>query len=123
MNNNLIISPIYEKLINEIKILRTRFTFLVLELDELRFVICKNIETKYMLELGDLEYKVFMAECEYRRNKRKLELIRAKLNRHELIDILSIEKQLDDEFYSYMQELNDMWDDLELDRLHLIRQL
>ena len=108
--SNIIVSPEYERLINEVKQLRTRLTSIILELDELKFVTCKNIEMRYMLELGDLEYKVFKAECEYRRCKRKLELIQAKINRQEFVDINTIEQQLDQEFASFMQELDDMWD-------------
>lgn len=111
--NNIIISPKYEKLIKEVKQLRTKLSELVLELDNLKFVICKEIEMKYMLELDDLEYKVLKAEMEYRRNKRKLELIQAKLNRQEFVDITAINKQLDIEFVSFNQQLEEMWKQLD----------
>lgn len=40
-------------------------------------VECKNIETAYMLALGNLEYKAYELQCAVLRLKRKAELIRA----------------------------------------------
>ncbi len=110
--NSIIVSPEYEKIKQEVDILKTELSVMILKLDELRFVICKDIEMNYMLELGDLEFKVFKAECAYLRCKRKLEMIQAKLNRQETIDLDSIDKQLDKEFKKYMEEINKKLEEL-----------
>lgn len=44
---NVIIFPDFEKLKNEVEKMRTELSMLLLERDELQFVICKNIETEY----------------------------------------------------------------------------
>ena len=56
-NSRIIVFPDFQKLRDEVEKLRTELSMLMLERDELRFVICKNIETEYMLKLGRLEYK------------------------------------------------------------------
>ena len=60
--------------------LRTELSMLVLERDELIYVICKNLEMTYMLTFGGLEYKIYEMECALLRLKRKAELIQAKIN-------------------------------------------
>lgn len=83
---------------------------LLLERDELQFVICKNIETEYMLKLGSIEYKAYEAQCAVLRLKRKIELIQAKKNRQEKIIISDIEETLDNEFAEYQKQLDEQID-------------
>ena len=52
--NEIILNLEYENLKNELLKKRTELSMLVLQRDELKYVICKNIETKNMLELGNL---------------------------------------------------------------------
>lgn len=56
-SGNVIVFPDFEKLKSEVEKMRTELSMLLLERDELQFVICKNIETEYMLKLGSIEYK------------------------------------------------------------------
>lgn len=104
---DLILSQEFEEFKKEIEKLRAELTMLLLERDELQFVICKNIEMKYMLKLGDLEYKTHEAQCTALRLKRKIELIQAKKNRQEKINISEIEKILDKEFEEYKDQLEE----------------
>lgn len=104
---DLIVFPDFQKLKEEVEKLRTELSRIVLERDELQYVICRNIETKYMLKLGGLEYKVYEAQCEAMRLKRKTELIQAKKNRREQIILPEIEKILDIEFSEYQKNLNE----------------
>lgn len=106
-SDNIIILPDFEKLKSEVEKLRTELSMLLLERDELQFVICKNIETKYMLELGSIEYKAYEAQCAALRLKRKIGLIQAKKNRQEKIIISTIEELLDNEFAEYQKKLDE----------------
>lgn len=99
--------PEVAKLKRKIQKLKNSLEDLVLERDELRFVICKNIKTSYMLEIGNLEYRVYEAYCEYLRLRRKKELIQAKKNRQETIKMEEIENLLDEEFRSYKKKLEE----------------
>ena len=103
----IIMFPEFEKLLKEVERLRTEFSMLLLERDELQYVVCKNIETAYMLSLGSLEYKAFEIECEMWRLHRKIELIQAKINRQEKVDLKAIDETLDDEFEEYQRKLDE----------------
>lgn len=107
---NVIVFPDFEKLKNEVEKMRTELSMLLLERDELQFVICKNIETEYMLKLGGIEYKAYEAKCAALRLKRKIELIQAKKNRQEKVIISAIEETLDTEFAEYQKQLNEQID-------------
>lgn len=106
----IILFPEFVTLKAEVEKLRTEISMLLLERDELRLVICKNIETAYMLALGSLEYKVFELNCEVLRLKRKIDLIRAKKNRQEKIVLSAIEELLDEEFAEFQRQLDEQID-------------
>lgn len=107
---NVIVFPDFEKLKSEVEKMRTELSMLLLERDELQFVICKNIETEYMLKLCSIEYKAYKAQCAALRLKRKIELIQAKKNRQEKVIISAIEETLDSEFAEYQKQLNEQID-------------
>ena len=109
-SGNVIVFPNFEKLKSEVEKMRTELSMLLLERDELQFVICKNIETEYMLKLGSIEYKAYEAQCAALRLKRKIELIQAKKNRQEKVIISAIEETLDNEFAEYQKQLNEQID-------------
>ena len=105
--NEIILNLEYENLKNELLKKRTELSMLVLQRDELKYVICKNIETEYMLELGSLEYCLYQSECIIMRLKRKVELIQTRINRQEKIDVPAIDKLLDEQFREYQQKLEE----------------
>lgn len=107
MADDIIIFPEFDKIKNEIERLRIELSMLLLERDELQFVICRNIEAKYTLEFGSIEYRAYEAQCTALRLKRKIELIQAKRNRQEPVSIVAIEEILDQEFASYQKQLDE----------------
>ncbi|MGN0328529.1 MAG: hypothetical protein ACI4D4_06075 [Lachnospira sp.] len=109
-NSEIIVFPDFQKLKDDVEKLRTELSMLMLERDELRFVICKNIEMEYMLKLGSLEYKAYESQCNAMRLKRKIELIQAKKNRQEKVNLSKIDETLDAEFFEYQQKLNQQID-------------
>jgi len=109
--------PEYEKLIAEIGELKNQISALLAERAELQFHTCKNIEADYMVKIGMLEYKAFEFYCKTLRIKRKIELIRSKLNRQEVVVLPLIEQQLDKEYAEYEQTLHDRMDTIN-DAIH-----
>ncbi len=105
--DNIILFPDFEKLKNEVEQMQNELSTLLFERDELIFVICKNIETEYMMRFGSLEYKAYEAQCAALRLKRKIELIQARKNRQEKIILSDIENTLDCEFKEYQDRLNE----------------
>lgn len=106
-NCNIILFPDGAKLKAEVEKLRTEMSMLLLERDELLFVECRNIETAYMLVLGNLEYKAYELHYAVLRLKRKTELIQAKKNRQEKVLISDIEQTLDAEFAEFKTRLDE----------------
>ena len=104
---DIIVFPEYENLKAETEKLRTELSMLLLERDELVFVICRNLETEYMLKIGGLEHQLYAKQCEAQRLKRKAELIQAALNRQEKPDFTRIERLLDKEFAAYQEKLDE----------------
>ena len=124
--SNIIIFPQYKELKDEVDRLKIELSMILLEQDELQFVICKNIEAEYMLKLGALEYKVYEAQCTALRYKRKIELIQMKKNRQEKIDINNIETILDEEFRLYelklQEHINKMNDAINRDKAEVLSE-
>ena len=98
MKKKVIVFPEIAKLKEEVDRARTEY-------DELRFIICKNLETKFFIEFGAIEYKLYEAQCLEARLRRKIELIQAKKNRQEKIDFAEIEAILDVELEENNKEL------------------
>jgi len=102
--------PDFEKLKADVEKLRIELSMLVLERDELLYQECKNIEMKYMLSVGALEYKAYEIECVVLRLKRKIELLQAIINRQEKVILSEIEYVLDFEFAEYQEKLREQID-------------
>lgn len=102
----LILFPEFLAAKKDVEKLQTELSMLLLERDELRYIQCKNIEMAYMLSLGDIEYKAYELHCAVLRLKRKLELVQAKRNRQESIDLSVIDAKLDEEFTEYKKNLD-----------------
>ena len=107
---NILIFPDISKIQKDNERLKAEITMAVLERDDLKFNQCRNIETAYMLKLGNLEYKAYKAECDMLREKRKMELVQARINRQEQIDLKSIGHVLDEEFLEYQSRLDERLD-------------
>ncbi|OFI48870.1 hypothetical protein BG261_05650 [Floricoccus tropicus] len=103
--NELIKSEIFERLIKDIQELREVLSNLYFEVDNLQFIECRNIETAYLLEFGNLLYKVQSKDIESRRLKRKLDLVQKYVNRQEKINLAKIEDILDKEYERYKKSL------------------
>lgn len=111
--SNIIIFPDYAKLKEEVAELKERLADAINERDELVAVICPNIEAKYALLFGDLEYRALSTEVAYRRIKRKTELITACKNRGEQVKLLKIERALDDELQAFADKLAEKMDSID----------
>ena len=112
MSNLIVEFPNWSKLKEEVDRLKAELPLLILEKDDLILVKCANIKTDYILKLGALEYKAYEIECELLRYKRKIQLIQAKINRQEKINLKDIEITLDVEFAKYQEELKKKIDEV-----------
>lgn len=85
---------------------------LLLEREHLRSVVCVNIQREYTLVFGGLEYRLYKAFCDYLRLRRKKDLLQAKKNRQERIDLKAVEAQLDEEFRDYKKKLDEKMEEV-----------
>lgn len=93
-----VIHPEYALLILEINGLKDEIANLILEKDMLICYECKDVEIDYMLKIGALEYKRVMAENNYEKALRKLEMIEEKVAKNATVNIESIERKIKMEF-------------------------
>lgn len=105
-------SPEYEKLESEVREKQQELSDILFIHDDLKYVICENIKTKYLSEIGGLEYEVFEKFCEFLRLRRKKELIQTKINRNEKADLTKIEQQLKKEFADYQEQMQKRLEDI-----------
>lgn len=112
MRDEILVFPGYEEKKQEVEKLRSQLTSLLLEQDDLVYVVCKNIEAKYMAKLGCLEYELYQKQCDVLRLKREMELIQSSINQDEAVDLKKIKEQLDQEFIEYEHRLNGMKKDM-----------
>ena len=85
----------------QIAALRELLFSLILERDQLVQTGLHEIEAQYMREVGNLEAEVYREEYEARLLKRKLELMRARVNREEPICEEEINESLRGEYEAY----------------------
>ena len=71
---------------------------LLVERTTLLEVVAAELEARYRVAVGALQIEVLEAECAARRLRRKLELLRAELNRGAAPDLAEVEAQLEAEF-------------------------
>lgn len=114
------VHPEIRRLITECEVLTEELTGLICERDHLMNVVGPNLEADYHIKVGVKEYQVFSLQCTVRRLRRKIELIQAEINRgHYVIESESIEKQLDEEFNRWEQEMYDFFERLKHSRYRL----
>lgn len=112
--NNIIPFPSSKAQQEELQRMRDELVERMVRRDELLYVECRNIETKYMLLVGVYEVEGYELDLECRRFKRKIEMIQASLNRMEKVDFEKIEKTLNEEFEKYQRMLAEKLNELNL---------
>ncbi len=91
----LIPSPEFEKLINEIKILRTNMVELILQKNELLYKRKPELQEVYIRCIGKLENELDELHMESVRTKYITDMIRIRLQFHREVNIEEIEKKAD----------------------------
>ncbi len=90
-------TPENETLRRECALLRGELARLLVERTRMLEVVAPELEARYRAALGTLQLALLEAECGVRRLRRKLELLRAALNRGVMPDLEAVDAQLDAE--------------------------
>ena len=97
----------------EYKRLKNKLSNLILECETLKFQICPELERRYLINFGILEFELYKKDVELAKLKRKLQLIQIQIN-HELeIDIDEINERLDEEFDEYEENIKKQMEKLQ----------
>ncbi len=102
------IHPEIELLRKECESLRQRLGDRIAERDKLITTIKPNLEAQYQIEFGVLLLERLDLQVQAQRTRRKIELVRAKLNRNEIPDMLEIESKLDEEFIVWQEKVREL---------------
>lgn len=108
-----VVHPEYALLILEINDLREEIADLIVERDMLKCYVCKDIQIDYMLKIGALEYKLVVAENNYEKNLRKLEILKEKINKNLTVNMESINKKVNTEFKKQTKIEENMSEDID----------
>jgi len=98
-------TPENDALHRECALLHEELARLLVERTTLLELTGPALEARYRLELGALQLTVLEAECGVRRLRRKLELLRAALNRGAIPDLAAVSAQLDAELIEWQARL------------------
>lgn len=74
--------------------------------DKLLYIEAPALREEYMQKIGVYEEQVLKAELEVNLAEKKKQLIQAALNRREPVDMVAIEKQLEEERENQLEQLN-----------------
>lgn len=106
-NDNLNLHPEVQRFRDENDLLREELTNLLTESEDLVQVIKPNLLALYQTKIGAWELTLLQRQCDAARRKRRIELIRASLNRGEKPDMTAIEGQLELEFLQWQIRLRE----------------
>ncbi len=98
----------YAALKQQYEDLREELARLAAEREMLLTTDKRSLETKYFLKIGRKQYEMFTLRNEVLRLKRKIEMIRACLNRGEEHDLELIEKRLNEELRLWEAEVREL---------------
>jgi hypothetical protein len=99
--------------------LKSELAKLISDRDILEHTVKKNLEALYITMIGKNEYELFCLECQAAKLKRKIELIQARLNRAEEVNLTAVEKQLDEEYKEWHEKIDKMVSDIEAGKARL----
>ena len=107
MEHSIELSPEYRKLIKRNETLREELCNLIADRDHLLSTVRPNLQADYQIKIGKKRYEALVLKIKVLRNKRKIELIQASMNKQESVCIEEIEEQLDQEFIAWSKKLEE----------------
>lgn len=121
MEGQLEVSPEFAALLDRLKGLKVELAKLVSDRDHLLTVVKPHLETKYYTTIGIKQHELLLIRNETLRMRRRIELIRAYLNRGESPDLEEIEMQLGVELQRWLEQVQSLLEKIR--RAEFIEQL
>ena len=107
MNNGIVMNPEWRMLKMREEYLRSRCADTVEEYVHTVSIIGPNLQLRYMMNIGQYEFRLFQLKIEIRRWRRRFELRQQALNRGERPDYIAIEESLKREFEDYVRQIRE----------------
>lgn len=97
-----------EELIQRVRTLRARLQLAVSEYDDVELKEATSIRIEYTEKIGQYECKQYEAYLQFEELKHKIEMVQARINRGEEIDMVAIDNEVADVLTAYYDKLNGM---------------
>lgn len=107
MENEIILSDEHSKLLEEIKHLRTQFAALIQTKEQLEYYICPELEARWSSEFGEIKNRIYHQQLSILELKRRIEIMRAALNREKTVSQEDVDQQVDQEYQEYEQKVDE----------------
>lgn len=112
MNNEIEISPLYNKLVLEIEAIRKEYSILWEEKDRLENQLKPLLLIKFNLELGQTILTYMNAHLYFLKLKRKIELLQTHINQNRQVNMNEIESSLYEEFQEWISQISKLEKDI-----------
>ncbi len=100
--------PEYEELKAEYHSKKALMLDLIIDRDQLKYVAIPNLNAVYMQQFGAILIERLEKEHTYLRLRRKIELIQARMNAGQKVNLTLIEETLESEFYKWEEEIEQL---------------
>ena len=105
--NDIILSDNRTKLLEEIMRLRTQLAALIQTREQLEYYICPQLEVRWVQEFGEMRNRIAYQQLSILELKRRIEIMRAALNREKTVSQEDVDQQVNEEYQDYEQKVDE----------------
>ena len=102
----------YERLMEEIRILKAQIASLMAEKDDLELHVCREIQADYDEKVGGLELEAEELKLKIQQLKRTIEYMQAVINQQKKADYEEAKKKTEEEYRQYEEDLHKRAEDI-----------
>lgn len=112
----------YERLLEEVRALKSLIAALSAEKDDLELHICRQIQADYDQKIGNLEHSALSCKIEIMRLKRLVEYLQSAINLQKQMSYEEAEEQTEEEYREYEDDLKQRAEKMKRDQEYAERR-
>ena len=112
----------YERLVEEVRALKSLIAALSAEKDDLELHICRQIQADYDQKIGHLEHSALSYKIEIMRLKRLIEYLQSAINHQKQMSYKEAEEKTEEEYREYEDDLKQRAEQMKRDREYAERR-
>ena len=112
----------YERLVEEVRALKSLIAALSAEKDDLELHICRQIQADYDQKIGNLEHSALSCKIEIMRLKRLIEYLQSAINLQKQMSYEEAEEQTEEEYREYEDDLKQRAEKMKRDQEYAERR-